>query len=54
MQLTIAALSLATAVAFAPVQQATTSTAVYAFESEVGAQAPIGFWDPLGLVADCA
>lgn len=22
------------------------------FESEIGAQPPIGFWDPLGLVAD--
>ena len=22
------------------------------FESEIGAQAPLGFWDPLGLLVD--
>jgi hypothetical protein len=22
------------------------------FESEIGAQTPLGFWDPLGLLAD--
>jgi hypothetical protein len=31
---------------------ARTATAVKAFESEVGSQAPLNFWDPLGLVAD--
>ena len=32
--------------------QATTSTALKAFEDELGAQPPLGFFDPLGLVAD--
>jgi len=54
MQSTLLALALGSAAAFAPVQQqaARTSTVVNAFESEIGAQAPLGFFDPLGLVAD--
>jgi hypothetical protein len=45
------------AAAFAPAQNAARSVATNAaktasFESEVGAQVPLGFWDPLGLVAD--
>ena len=43
---------LATAAAFAPAKQAATSTALKAFEDELGAQPPLGFFDPLGLVAD--
>merc|ERR1711933_214698 len=43
---------LATAAAFAPAQQKASSTAVKAFEDELGAQPPLGFFDPLGLVAD--
>ena len=44
---------IASAAAFAPAQQKATSTALnMAFESELGAQAPLGFFDPLGLVAD--
>ena len=44
---------LATAAAFAPAsQKAASSTALAAFENELGAQAPLGFFDPLGLVAD--
>jgi hypothetical protein len=42
----------ASAVAFAPVKQAATSTTLKAFKSELGAQAPLGFFDPLGLVED--
>jgi hypothetical protein len=43
---------LATAAAFAPAQQATTSTALNnAFESELGAQPPLGFFDPFGLLS---
>ena len=51
---TILATLLASAAAFAPAaKQATTSTAVNsAFENELGAQDPIGFIDPLGLVED--
>jgi Chlorophyll A-B binding protein len=45
---------IASAAAFAPAQQAArTSVATnMAFESELGAQLPLGFYDPLGLVAD--
>ena len=39
--------------AFAPsARVARTSAIKMAFESEVGAQAPLGFWDPLGLLKD--
>jgi hypothetical protein len=48
----ITALAFASAAAFAPAPVARTATAVKAFESEVGSQAPLNFWDPLGLVAD--
>lgn len=41
------------AVAFAPVgQKAMALRLQMSFENEVGAQPPIGFYDPLGLVAD--
>jgi hypothetical protein len=43
---------LATAAAFAPSAQKASSSALAAFEDELGAQAPLGFFDPLGLVAD--
>ena len=43
---------LATAAAFAPASQKASSTALKAFEDELGAQPPLGFFDPLGLVAD--
>ena len=43
---------LATAAAFAPAKQAATSTSLKAFEDALGAQPPLGFFDPLGLVAD--
>ena len=43
---------LATAAAFAPAQQAAKTTSLNAFENKLGAQAPLGFFDPLGLVAD--
>jgi len=49
----IVASLLASASAFAPAQQKTSSTALnMAFEDELGAQPPLGFFDPLGLVAD--
>ena len=40
---------LATAAAFAPTKQAATSSALAAFENELGAQPPLNFFDPLGL-----
>lgn len=43
---------LASAAAFAPVQQGARSTSLKAFEDALGSQAPLGFFDPLGLVAD--
>eukprot|EP00587_Corethron_hystrix_P011133 CAMPEP_0113305306 /NCGR_PEP_ID=MMETSP0010_2-20120614/4978_1 /TAXON_ID=216773 ORGANISM="Corethron hystrix, Strain 308" /NCGR_SAMPLE_ID=MMETSP0010_2 /ASSEMBLY_ACC=CAM_ASM_000155 /LENGTH=203 /DNA_ID=CAMNT_0000159683 /DNA_START=62 /DNA_END=673 /DNA_ORIENTATION=+ /assembly_acc=CAM_ASM_000155 len=42
----------ASATAFAPVSQQASSTALKAFESELGSQPPLGFFDPLGLLAD--
>merc|ERR1712137_71034 len=35
----------------APASQKASSTALKAFEEELGAQPPLGFFDPLGLVA---
>uniref|UniRef100_A0A7S1D646 Uncharacterized protein n=1 Tax=Cyclophora tenuis TaxID=216820 RepID=A0A7S1D646_CYCTE len=52
MKLTVLATLIAAATAFAPAKQAAKSTAVKAFEDELGAQPPLGFFDPLGLVAD--
>jgi hypothetical protein len=44
---------LATAAAFAPAKNSRSSVATnMAFENELGAQAPLGFFDPLGLVED--
>jgi hypothetical protein len=40
----------ATAAAFAPAQQKPTTTSLSAFEDALGAQPPLGFYDPLGLV----
>ena len=50
MKFTIAATLVASAAAFAPSKVAQTSTALKAFESELGAQPPLGFFDPLGLL----
>eukprot|EP01082_Thalassiosira_pseudonana_P009934 g9017.t1 g9017 contig34:646738-647959(+) len=44
------AASLASASAFAPAQVAKSTTALNAFENELGVQAPLGFFDPLGLL----
>lgn len=54
MKLAILASLLASAAAFSPAkQQARTSSALNAdFSKEIGAQAPLGFWDPLKLVKD--
>jgi|EP00979_Chaetoceros_neogracilis_P011677 hypothetical protein len=51
MNLILAAL-LTSVSAFAPSQIAQSSTALNAFESELGVQAPLGFFDPLGLLDD--
>jgi hypothetical protein len=53
MKIAILASLLASAAAFAPAQQAATTSALsMAFENELGAQKPLGFFDPLGLVKD--
>ena len=53
MKSVIIASLIASAAAFAPAQNtARTSVATKAFEGEVGAQAPLGFFDPLGLLDD--
>merc|ERR1712172_202246 len=43
---------IASAAAFAPSKVAQTSTALNAFENELGVQPPLGFFDPLGMLAD--
>jgi Chlorophyll A-B binding protein len=53
MKTAILATLFASAAAFAPVKQAATSTSLQAaFEDALGAQPPLGLFDPLGLVAD--
>ena len=52
MKLAILASIVASAAAFAPATKVTSSTslkAVPTFEDQPGAQAPVGYWDPLGL-----
>ena len=50
MKTAILASLIAAASAFAPVQQGATSTSLNAFESELGVQPPLGFFDPFGLL----
>jgi len=54
MKLTLLAALAGSAAAFAPAQVAqTSSTALNAdFSKELGAQMPLGLWDPLGMVSD--
>ena len=52
MKLAVLASLIAAAAAFAPAKQAAKTTTLKAFEDELGAQPPLGFFDPLGLVAD--
>merc|ERR1711966_55775 len=42
------------AAAFAPASTGKASTALSAFENELGVQDPLGFYDPLGLLDDAA
>jgi hypothetical protein len=51
MKLAILSLLAASAAAFAPAaQKASTSSLSASFENELGAQEPLGFWDPLNMV----
>ena len=56
MKLAIIASALATAAAFVPAQTGSASTTLQAsnFAEEVGAQAPLGFFDPLGYMKDAS
>jgi hypothetical protein len=51
MKTAILASLIATAAAFAPAKQASTSTSLKAFEDELGAQPPLGFFDPFGQLS---
>jgi len=50
MKTTIAASLIASAAAFAPAAQTASKSSLNAFEDALGAQAPLGFFDPLGLL----
>ncbi len=52
MKSAILATIIGSAAAFAPAQTGKASTALNAFENELGAQVPLGFFDPLGLLDD--
>jgi hypothetical protein len=52
MKTAVLASLIAAASAFAPVQQGAKTTSLNSFEDALGAQAPLGFFDPLGLVED--
>ena len=43
---------IASTAAFAPAKNAARTTSLSAYENEVGAQAPLGFFDPFGVVDD--
>eukprot|EP00566_Odontella_aurita_P023415 CAMPEP_0113543178 /NCGR_PEP_ID=MMETSP0015_2-20120614/10018_1 /TAXON_ID=2838 /ORGANISM="Odontella" /LENGTH=210 /DNA_ID=CAMNT_0000443317 /DNA_START=79 /DNA_END=711 /DNA_ORIENTATION=+ /assembly_acc=CAM_ASM_000160 len=48
----VLALLAGSAAAFAPSQTGKASTALNAFENEVGVQRPLGYWDPLNFLLD--
>merc|ERR1719199_33366 len=52
MKLALFAALAGSAAAFAPASMPKASSALKAFENELGAQEPLGFYDPLGLVTD--
>ena len=51
MKSAIIATIIGSAAAFAPAPVAKTTTAVNAFEDELGAQPPLGFFDPFGMLS---
>ena len=52
-RLVLAIACLLSVAAFAPVSRVARSSSLKMdFSNEIGAQAPLGFWDPLGLLAD--
>ena len=54
MKSAIIATIIGSAAAFAPAPVAKTTTSLNAFEDELGAQPPLGFFDPFGMLSgDC-
>lgn len=51
MKSAIIAALIGSAAAFAPPSAVKTTTSVHAFEDELGAQAPLGFFDPFGMLS---
>ena len=51
MKSAIIAALIGSAAAFAPAPVAKTTSAINAFEDELGAQAPLGFFDPFGMLS---
>ena len=51
MKTAVLASLIATASAFAPAQQAAKTSSLNAFESELGVQPPLGFFDPFGMLS---
>lgn len=51
MKTAILASLIASAAAFAPAKQAVKTTSLNAYEDELGAQPPLGFYDPLGMLS---
>jgi hypothetical protein len=53
MKSAVIATLIASAAAFAPAKQAAKSTAVFSeFEDALGAQPPLGLWDPMGMLSN--
>ena len=52
MKLAIAALLAGSAAAFSPAQVGKATTSINAFKSELVSQAPLGFFNPLDMLAD--
>ena len=52
MKLAITAILATSAAAFAPASVPKATSALNAFESELGSQPPLGFFDPLGMLTD--
>merc|ERR1719412_1682699 len=52
MKSAILAAAVASAAAFAPAPAGKVTTALSAFENELGVQPPLGFYDPFGLLDD--
>ena len=52
MKSVVFAAAIASAAAFAPAQTGKATTSLNAFESELGAQPPLGFYDPFGMLDD--